>query len=157
MIGVNLLQGATGEEAGWRGFALPHLRERHGPVKASLLLGVVWNFWHLPLWLMSGLSGGDLLFYIATFSVGIISLTFLMTWISAKTQGSLVPMVLIHFCFNAGLNLVDARGLGFGPDLTLLGFFAGLHLAAAVIVLSLGGLAAVSRGRTTSPFRTTNP
>jgi membrane protease YdiL (CAAX protease family) len=41
LIILNLLQGATGEEAGWRGFALSRLQETHEPVKTSLILGVI--------------------------------------------------------------------------------------------------------------------
>lgn len=133
---LNLLQGATGEEAGWRGFALPRLQETHGPVKASLILGLLWNFWHLPLWLISGYSGLDLLVYVLAFSVSIISLTFLITWISRKTPNSLIPIVITHFSFNASLNLVDARGLGFGPTLPLLAITAGIYLVTAILIWS---------------------
>jgi membrane protease YdiL (CAAX protease family) len=139
LIILNLLQGATGEEAGWRGFALPRLQETQGPVKASLILGLLWNFWHLPLWLMSGYSGLDLLIYILTFSVSIISLTFLITWISGKTPNSLIPIVIAHFSFNASLNLVDVRGLGFGPTLPLLAITAGIYLVIAILVWSASG------------------
>jgi membrane protease YdiL (CAAX protease family) len=139
LIILNLLQGATGEEAGWRGFALPRLLETHGPVKASLILGLIWNFWHLPLWLLSGYSGLDLLVYVLAFSVSIISLTFLITWISGKTPNSLIPIVITHFSFNASLNLVDARGLGFGPTLSLLVISAGIYLVTAILVWSASG------------------
>ncbi len=139
LIILNLLQGATGEEAGWRGFALPRLQKTHGPVKASLILGLIWNFWHLPLWFLSGYSGLDLLIYVLAFSVSIISLTFLLTWISSKTPNSLIPIVITHFSFNASLNLVDARGLGFGPTLPLLAITAGIYLVAAILVWSAGG------------------
>ena len=139
LITLNLLQGATGEEAGWRGFALPRLQENHGPVKASLILGLVWNFWHLPLWLLSGYSGLDLLIYVLAFSVSIISLTFLITWISSKTPNSLIPIVITHFSFNASLNLVDARGLSFGPTLSLLAVTAGIYLVTAILVWSASG------------------
>jgi len=139
LIILNLLQGATGEEAGWRGFALPRLQEIHGPVKASLILGLIWNFWHLPLWLLSGYSGLDLLIYVLAFSVSIISLTFLLTWISSKTPNSLVPIVITHFSFNASLNLVDVRGLGLGPTLPLLAITAGIYLVTAILVWSVSG------------------
>ena len=135
LIILNLLQGATGEEAGWRGFALPRLQETHGPVRASLILGLIWNFWHLPLWLLSGYSGLDLLIYVLAFSVSIIALTFLLTWISSKTPNSLVPIVITHFSFNASLNLVDARGLGLGPTLPLLAITAGIYLVTAILFL----------------------
>jgi CAAX protease family protein len=139
LIILNLMQGATGEEAGWRGFALPRLQETYEPVKASLILGLLWNFWHLPLWFLSGYSGLDLLIYVLAFSVSIISLTFLLTWISSKTPNSLIPIVMTHFSFNASLNLVDARGLGFGPTLPLLVITAGIYLVAAILVWSASG------------------
>jgi len=139
LIFLNLLQGATGEEAGWRGFALPRLQKTLGPLKASLVLGLLWDFWHLPLWLLSGYSGLDLLIYVLAFSVSIISLTFLITWITSKTPNSLIPIVITHFSFNASLNLVDARGLGLGPTLSLLAITAGIYLLTAILVWSASG------------------
>ena len=138
MIGLNLFQGATGEEAGWRGFALPRLQNRVGAIKASLILGLLWGFWHLPLWLTSGLSGSDLLVYILVFNVAIISLTFLMTWVANRVPNSLVPAVILHFCFNAGLNLVDTRGLGLGPTVPLLAIMAGLQIMIISLVFLFG-------------------
>jgi CAAX protease family protein len=142
LIILNLLQGATGEEAGWRGFALPRLQEFHGPAKASLILGLIWSFWHLPLWLISSYSGLDLLIYVLAFNVSIISLTFLLTWISNKTPNSLIPIVMTHFSFNASLNLVDARGLGLVPTLPLFAITAGIYLVTAILVWSASGWSA---------------
>ena len=61
LIILNLLQGATGEQAGWRGLLSRVSLRLHGPVKASLILGLCMEFWHLPLWFLSGYSGLDLL------------------------------------------------------------------------------------------------
>jgi CAAX protease family protein len=74
LVVVNLLAGPTGEETGWRGFALPRLLERHSPLKAGIILGIIWDFWHLPLWLTSGYASINLLLYCLFFSTGIISL-----------------------------------------------------------------------------------
>ncbi|MGB6016467.1 MAG: type II CAAX endopeptidase family protein, partial [Nodosilinea sp.] len=36
------------EEIGWRGFALPRLQKRHNAFIATLIVGTLWAFWHLP-------------------------------------------------------------------------------------------------------------
>lgn len=40
--------GPVGEEFGWRGFALPRLQDKHGPLVASPILGTAWGILHLP-------------------------------------------------------------------------------------------------------------
>jgi len=45
-----LILGGGMEEFGWRGYVQQPLQERYGVIKASLIIGVVWGFWHLPLW-----------------------------------------------------------------------------------------------------------
>ena len=144
LIAINLFTGATGEEAGWRGFALPRLLEKYSPLKAGILVGLAWNFWHLPLWVTSGFSSLNLLVYILFFSVAIISLAVLMTWITCKTSLSLVPMVITHFSFNFGFALIGPQGLGLGPNLALMGILAALLLVTALVVASAGGLSVVN-------------
>ena len=43
------LLNAYPEEYGWRGYALPRLLEKFSPITASLILGIAWGIWHLPL------------------------------------------------------------------------------------------------------------
>jgi membrane protease YdiL (CAAX protease family) len=37
------------EEIGWTGFAFPRKSSRHNPLGASILLGLLWSLWHLPV------------------------------------------------------------------------------------------------------------
>ena len=82
-----------GEEAGWRGFALPKLLERFSPVTASVILGAIWGLWHIPVLLMStweGATQGILLF------VYVIPLSMIMTWVYCRSRGSAIPVMLMH-------------------------------------------------------------
>lgn len=137
---VTLVSGPLGEELGWRGVALPHLLRRHRPAVAALLMGVLWGGWHAPLWLASGYGSAALLHYCAAFLLAIVALSMLMTWIYRQARGSLVPMVLAHFAFNAGLALAGPAGFGLARTLPLFEVLAGLLALAALTVWLGGGL-----------------
>lgn len=94
--------GPLGEEAGWRGFALPRLQARHSPLVASLLLSVIWGLWHLPLHLQGVYHGvfpdgmpGILLRIVTSAPTAI-----LFTWLYNRTRGNLWLMVLLHTAVN---------------------------------------------------------
>ena len=53
-VRVLFLGGPIGEELGWRGFALPRLQQHRNALLASILLGLVWGLWHLPLYFVLG-------------------------------------------------------------------------------------------------------
>src|SRR5215212_6757676 len=46
---TTLINGPFTEEPGWRGFLLPRLQSSYAPLAASLIVGVIWAMWHLPL------------------------------------------------------------------------------------------------------------
>jgi uncharacterized protein len=139
MVLVNMFSGPTGEEPGWRGFALPRLMQRFSPLKAGLIVGFSWSFWHLPLWFVSGYSSIMLFLYILGFNIAIISLSLLMTWITLRAPHSLVPISLAHFTFNFSWMLGGPKGLGLGADVPLLTGLAGFTLIAAVALWGLSG------------------
>lgn len=81
-----------GEEFGWRGFALPRLQERHGMLTASLLVGLGWALWHLPMFLLAGATPG--VFALSVAYILASSVTF--SWIYNHTRGSLLIAILAH-------------------------------------------------------------
>jgi membrane protease YdiL (CAAX protease family) len=90
-----LLAGPLGEEIGWRGFALPRLQRLQGPVKASLILGVLWAFWHAPIW-FSGQWSTPSVPNIAVYVFWIVAVTFIFTWVFNNSQGSVFMAILLH-------------------------------------------------------------
>jgi membrane protease YdiL (CAAX protease family) len=90
-----LLAGPLGEEIGWRGFALPRLQRLQGPVKASLILGVLRAFWHAPIW-FSGQWSTPSVPNIAVYVFWIVAVTFIFTWVFNNSQGSVFMAILLH-------------------------------------------------------------
>ncbi|NLG51745.1 MAG: CPBP family intramembrane metalloprotease [Chloroflexi bacterium] len=92
-----LLFGGGGlEEPGWRGFALPLLKKRYGPLRSSLILAVVWAFWHWPLFWSQG-APLNVVFYLL---LEVAPLAILFTAILNRTGGSLPIVILLHSSIN---------------------------------------------------------
>lgn len=94
-----ILGGALAEEFGWRGFALDRLLERWNLWISSLILGILWAFWHLPLFFVPGTvqaSRGNIPVEFSIFALWIMSLAFLFTWIYLGTNRSLFAVLLFH-------------------------------------------------------------
>jgi membrane protease YdiL (CAAX protease family) len=95
-----LIQGATGEETGWRGYLLPAVVEKSGIVKGSLIVSLIWSFWHTPIWFLgTGYSGTVLLKYIIVFVICITSLGFIISICYHHCKNLFIP-IWIHFMIN---------------------------------------------------------
>jgi membrane protease YdiL (CAAX protease family) len=105
-VGIFLGTGLP-EEIGWRGFALPRMQQRHGPLASSVLLGTLWAFWHLLSFLLPAHGGGPganlaaSLINFAVFLVMVVALTIVITWVYNHTQGSLFIASLVHTAVDA--------------------------------------------------------
>jgi membrane protease YdiL (CAAX protease family) len=102
---MDLTSGALGEELGWRGYALNILQKKYIPLKAGLIVGVIWGLWHLPLMILSGYSGSELVYYIIAFMVAVISMSVVITFFYNKSKNILIAMWM-HFWFNFLLKIV---------------------------------------------------
>jgi membrane protease YdiL (CAAX protease family) len=125
-----LLLGGALEEPGWRGFGLPLLQERYSPVRATLLLGLAWGVWHVPLYGPAG------------FVVPMV-LAFFYTVLWNKTH-SVALCILLHASFTPAQDqlILMVRSRAYttvldAPDWAILG----TYLVAVLI------LVAVTKGR----------
>ncbi|HEY1966483.1 MAG TPA: CPBP family intramembrane glutamic endopeptidase [Pseudonocardia sp.] len=136
-----VLGGPLGEEPGWRGFALPRLQAMHGPLPASLILGVLWALWHLPLF-WTGVWTPPTIPNIVMFIVMITALTTIMTWVFNNAKGSLLITMLMHASFNTFANRIVAPSFP-APILNEYGLLPVLIGFGVVALL----LVALTRGR----------
>lgn len=95
--------GPLPEEMGWRGVGYDRLWRKMNPLAASLVLGVAWAAWHIPLFLIDGtfqnqLGFGSFRFWV--FLASNIPLTIIITWVYNHTKKSTLSAVLVHFSGN---------------------------------------------------------
>jgi len=102
---IDLTAGVLGEELGWRGYVLNLLQKKYLPLTAGVIVGVIWGLWHLPLMILSGYTGLELVYYMGAFMVAIISVSIIITFFYNKSKNIIVAM-WIHFWFNFLLKVV---------------------------------------------------
>jgi hypothetical protein len=133
-IGTFLLVATVGggmEEPGWRGFALPRMEARYSPLVSTLVVGLAWGIWHVPLYGPAG------------FIVPLI-LAFYYTWLYNRT-GRVLLCLLLHASFTPAQDFLtfaqpaDTAQSGFADQTDLV--ILGVYIAAAV------GLTIATRGR----------
>ena len=137
---------ANGEEIGWRGYVLPRLQAKYSALTASLILSVIWAFWHIPKFVT---HWNTITFM--WFTVDEIAKAILMTWMFNNTRGSLLLVTLFHASFNtAGLLLPIANNLT-DTNMNMRAMISILEIIVAVIVVRYAGAERLSR---TEPVQT---
>jgi membrane protease YdiL (CAAX protease family) len=130
-LSTTLVKGAFTEEPGWRGYALPRLLQKYSPLASSLILGVIWFSWHLPL-LLTNDSGGQRV--PLPYFLSILAMSIVYTWLYRGTKGSVLLVILMHGAFNTFLAFFAP--IQFGEAYTRLWWlFTGLWIIVALLVV----------------------
>ncbi len=125
----------AGEEIGWRGYALPRLALRMGLNRASILLGLIWALWHLPLFYITGSPNAGQSFLV--YALGVTALSVAMAWLYTRTGGSLLLVMLMHAAVNNTTGIVPS---GVGDPVDPLDFSASLMGGLTTGILWLGAI-----------------
>lgn len=97
----NLIIGGL-EESGWMYILQPTLEKKYGYVLSSVLTGIIWLVWHIPLFYIAGTNHGDGLINFWMFAVQIMAFRFFYGAIYKISEKSYIFMsVLFHTMFNA--------------------------------------------------------
>ncbi|KAL0209306.1 hypothetical protein RCL1_007246 [Eukaryota sp. TZLM3-RCL] len=107
------LLGGGMEEPGWRGFAILRLLTMFNPFVSSVILGLVWTYWHTPLFFIpfsyqASYTAIDIFLW---YPLAVTSLAIIMTWLFIKSGGSGFLAIIFH----AGINAVN----NFRPEFTV--------------------------------------
>ena len=97
-VAMFLDAGALLEENGWRGFALPVLLRTHGPLAASLMVGLAWASWHFPVKFDAFIDYGTwgALAYLGAFTVKIVAISVVMTFFWARAGQATLLAIVMH-------------------------------------------------------------
>jgi membrane protease YdiL (CAAX protease family) len=139
--------GPLGEEPGWRGFALPGLQQRIGPLTGAVVLGALHAAWHLPIYLLiPGYNGAPsdpqgVLLQFLLFTVGVVAGSVTFTWLFNNTRGSLLIAVLHH----AGTNSAGIVASAALPGLSVMSVLGTIRTPLAIALALL--IVVATRGR----------
>jgi hypothetical protein len=131
---------AAGEEVGWMGYAFEPMQARGGALRASLVLGMVWAFWHVPFFVFMMPDWVSLNAQI----LALVGTRVLVAWIFNNTGKSVFAAILLHAADNtAFVTLPDIKSISpWGAAVP-----CGLVLVAAVVVTFLWGPRTLARYR----------
>jgi membrane protease YdiL (CAAX protease family) len=132
-----LLLGGGQEEFGWRGYALDILQARWSALAASVVLGIIWGAWHLPLFFLD--YAGQYYIPVWAFMLTSPALSILMTWAYNCTGKRLFAAWLLHGVINAGMDVFPIIQKTVGSDQRAFLILCGLYWLWALVVIGIFG------------------
>jgi uncharacterized protein len=135
------ISGPLTEEFGWRGYVLDRLQARWNALTSSLILGVIWAIWHVPLFFMQGSrheTEGAWSMWFWLFIVGVVATSVIFTWIFNNTRRSILGAIIFHFVANLTYELSNVTA---GTNLYACMFW----VLAAISVVVFWGPATLTR------------
>jgi membrane protease YdiL (CAAX protease family) len=138
---------SLGEEFGWRGYAFTRLNSRVGFVNASVLIGLIWGIWHLPMDYI-GLRSHGWLFIPEFILLGPLLLTahsIIMSYLFCKAKGNTIIAVIYHYTITSSAILLPmfftSSSVKTPADITIL-----YQPAAAVVIFWISAVVLILKG-----------
>jgi membrane protease YdiL (CAAX protease family) len=103
-----LILGPLSEEIGWRGYTLERLEKRWNALTSSLIIGLVWALWHLPLFMMVGTSQRESGIPFIGFLINLMASSVLYTWLYNNTKQSLWSAILLHWLYTYATQVLSS-------------------------------------------------
>ncbi|SHJ75791.1 hypothetical protein SAMN02745136_00751 [Anaerocolumna jejuensis DSM 15929] len=129
---VPMVIGGGLEEIGWRGLLQPELEKKLSHFAATLVVGIIWSLWHIPLWFINGTNQQNLNYL--WFCINALTLSFFIGSVR-YISGSILLSILSHATINAFWEVMPATNKIL-PSLVILGFIAVLSLVIDYAVIN---------------------
>ena len=139
-----LVVGPLSEEIGWRGYALERLQTRWNALTSSLIVGLIWALWHLPLFMMLGTSFHESGDPFIGFLIKMTASSILYTWLYNNTKQSLWSAILLHWLYSYAAQVVSS-GVTRSPLYNWLEYLP--YVLIALLVLIIWGPKQLTRNR----------
>ena len=100
---VTILLASIIEEVGWKGYCEDSIGQYMNWFWESLLFGILWSLWHLPLIFIEGTYQAGLMvnpLYVVNFFLSGIPLGFIITWVYLVSDRSILACMLFHLFVN---------------------------------------------------------
>jgi hypothetical protein len=143
-----IVLGPLSEELGWRGYALDRLQVKLSPLFTSLIVGVAWGVWHLPLFFIPGSTQAESGFPFVGFLFGVTALSIIFTWAHNNTGGSIWTAVFFHWVYAYSLEVT-----GTGVERSVL--YNWLEYTPYIVIAVIVALATGARGPRVKQVRET--
>jgi len=134
---IFFLMGPLPEEYGWRGYLLERLQDKWNAFAASIIVGVLWSFWHLPAWYMEGVFQSQLPFW--AYTIQTTALSVLMTWIYNNTGKNILAALVMHTMVNLSMAIFPPIKPETNAGSAVFLYLTGFYVIAAAIVTSFYG------------------
>jgi hypothetical protein len=108
MLAPLIILGPLSEEFGWRGFAIKRLLKVLSPNQTSLLIGLAWSFWHLPLFHIVGSSQYEFNIPFSVFLITVTASSFIYTYLYIKSAGSIFSAIFFHWIYTYMIQVVNS-------------------------------------------------
>lgn len=145
-----LLGGPLQEEFGWRGYALDKLQEKHSAFWSSIILGIIWLIWHLPLYFIkdagtqySSLISVELISMMIGTLVTMIIMSIIFTWVYNNTNKSVLATLILH----TTLNLSSHKLFPIFESPDSMPYFTAIIMVVAILIVLIWGGKTLSKNR----------
>ena len=129
------------EEIGWMGYAFPKMSSQNNALAPSVLLGLIWGVWHLPVidFLGSATPHGVYMFpFFISFTFAMTAMRVLIVWIYTNTK-SIFLAQLMHISSTSSLVLFGPPGVTARQEVSWYVLYGSvLWLAVAIIIRVFG-------------------